>query len=344
MKDKINLVAIYMSEDYSVSNLISFFIKSFNDERIRNMFFDNGINILTKKDFEAKNTSAEEFLKKNGDSSMVLGIDPYGIESKCSINKMSRKTIGWMYDPHWFANFAKNKPSTIIPQMFSEPYDSTHLDLLDYVITPSSIYFHNINMTKYMQKIKDVYYHIDKSWESKINNTKFEDRENKIILSGEIHHGYKSRLEFSLLPNKNPKFNDIIHNLKHPGYKFENPKGVTGINYYNFLSQFKGAMVGPYVYPINFLSGKYIEVLMSGCLGFFEQSNILESQLGLKAFQHYIPIYEEGKMIEDPNYYTKWMSSSLGKEIAQRGRQHIFENFGDKQIYRLINEISSCYS
>jgi len=27
MKDKINSVAIYMSEDYSVSNLISFFIK-----------------------------------------------------------------------------------------------------------------------------------------------------------------------------------------------------------------------------------------------------------------------------------------------------------------------------
>lgn len=44
---------------------------------------------------------------------------------------------------------------------------------------------------------------------------------------------------------------------------------MTGVNYYNKLSEFKAAFVGHHDFPLNFLLAKHIEVLMCGCLGFF---------------------------------------------------------------------------
>jgi hypothetical protein len=56
----------------------------------------------------------------------------------------------------------------------------------------------------------------------------------------------------------------------HPGYK--NNEHLTELNYYLKLSEYKGAFVGHHEYPLNFLLAKHIEVLMCGCLGFFEKN------------------------------------------------------------------------
>jgi hypothetical protein len=79
---------------------------------------------------------------------------------------------------------------------------------------------------------------------------------------------------------------------------------MTELNYYNKLAKYKSAFVGHHIFPINFLLAKHIEVLMCGCLGFFEKNDLLFSQLGLIEFVHYIPCTDEsGDVIDDYDFY-----------------------------------------
>ena len=106
---------------------------------------------------------------------------------------------------------------------------------------------------------------------------------------------------------------------------------MTEMNYYNKLSEFKAAFVGHLLFPINYVVAKHIEVLMCGCLGFFEKNPLLEKELGLIEFVHYIPCSDDnGNLIEDENFYLKWLEK--GEQIAINGAIYVREKFGQKYI------------
>jgi hypothetical protein len=167
----------------------------------------------------------------------------------------------------------------------------------------------------------------------------YDKRSNQIILSGVCDGGYTTRVEFLKLKKLEP-FANMIYHLEFPGYV--NNEHLTEMNYYKQLIKFKGAFVGHYVFPLDFLLAKHIETLMCGCLGFFCKNPLLESQLGLKEFVHYIPCSDDqNNLITDPDYYLKWMQN--GKDIARAGCEHVRNNFGESKILELINIFNRCY-
>lgn len=111
---------------------------------------------------------------------------------------------------------------------------------------------------------------------------------------------------------------------------------MTEINYYNELSKYKSAFVGHHNYPLNYLLAKHIEVLMCGCLAFFEPNILLKEQLGLIEYEHYVPCFDENGLIKDEDFYINWMNSKEGEEIAYNGKEYV-KKFGKDYIKELIN-------
>lgn len=62
----------------------------------------------------------------------------------------------------------------------------------------------------------------------------------------------------------------------------------------------------------------------------FEKSPLLEEELGMKEFEHYIPITDgNGKLIEDLKYYERWLFGPEAKKIAENGRNYVKKNFSN---------------
>ena len=110
--------------------------------------------------------------------------------------------------------------------------------------------------------------------------------------------------------------------------------------YYNKLSKYKGAFLGLGNYPVNFLLGKVIEILGSGCLGFFEESNLYKDRLGLIENVHYISIKknEEGNLILNKDILNI-LNSNEGNSIAKDGYSYIKENYNSEIFSQKIIEI-----
>ena len=284
------------------------------------------------------------------DGSIIFGSNRHGIKYINTLptdvkNKKNIKTIGWLDDLHYFAEIPLEKQKYKLAE-YSEKYTPSFLLNLDYLISPSLLYFKNLNITEYDHKLFDFFYSLDPAYFDRFKNISYSNRSSQIILSGAMAKGYRSRMLFNNLRNIDEKFNKLIYKLDHPGYyRSDNPSGDNidfnkiGLNYYIELSKFKGAFVGHYNFPLNFCLAKHIEVLMCGCLGFFEPNPSLESQLGLKEYVHYIPCYKDGKLINDPDFYIEWIKN--GEEIAKNGQKFVMENFGEKQIHKLFQFLAS---
>jgi hypothetical protein len=336
------IIVLSLCQNYDVGGLVRYFIKMFEN----NELFGNHFEVITSKKireeyglFEVDGWEAQsiekDFIKKikedDIDQYIILGIHPYGlhtaIESETKIKK-----IAWTNDPHYFSNYAERNGETV--QDFSESFDPEILEKIDYLITPSKIWFKNLKIEKYEQKIKYFFYFLNEELFSKTGNKNYEQRISKIVLSGCVGGGYLSRIEFDKL-RTTKNFKDLIYKIEHPGY--ENNEHMTDINYYDELTKYRAAFVGHYKPPINFLLAKHIEVLMCGCLGFFEPNPLLETELGLIAFEHYIPCFDENnQLIKDENFYKNWMESKEGEEIAENGKSYVREKFGKKYIQELI--------
>jgi len=212
---------------------------------------------------------------------------------------------------------------------FKEGKRGEILEGLNCIISPSPIFFKNIK-SKLEEKTKFFFYSMDFSL---LKDVKWENRERKILLSGACNKGYPLRYKLSLLINK--EFSKIGEHLRRPRQKeYNKPLGTyvpVGLNYYDILVKYKGAFFGYYEYPKNFNLAKIIEICACGCLGFFERSPLLEEEMGMKAFEHYIPITDEnGKLIEDVSYYESWLDGNRGRAIAEHGRNHIYNNFSNE--------------
>lgn len=340
--------------DYSVSGPIRFFIRLFNDEYYKRILLEKyNLKVISSLDIENtyKQTN-REFLKyiknkKLFSNSIVLGIHPAGFSR---VNKIlgpdtKIKTILWQDDLHFFANFAPDNQTS--NQKYVGKFTCFLLDTVSYIITPSFVYMKNLELSEYYHKTVDIFYCLDPIWFEKLKDKQYKERTDRIILSGAIGGGYKSRIEFDNLRIESKDFGGLIFKLEHPGRKnkhldMKNNLNMVEMNYYEKLSEFKGAFVGHHEFPINFCLAKHIEILMCGCLGFYEPNPLLKSQLGLKAFEHYVPCYKDGKLIDDIEFYKKWMNSEEGEKIASTGQKYVMENFGNKQIEKLFSFLQNC--
>jgi hypothetical protein len=342
-----NLVVLrHEDENYTVSGLVRNLIKSFDRMSFSNIFLKNGFKIIT-----TKNIMEGHYIKKEIDDFLEMacnkhhvfgdfiafGIHPFGLYELKKIFGTNIKKVVWLDDLHYFANFVDRKGVSI--QKFSEKYRCLELDMVDYLISPSLKYFKNLGIDEHDNKLVDLFYMLNYDYFEVIDND-YDNREDKIILSGEVNNGYPIRKEFKMLKEKSSDFESMIYHLVHPGYS--DNEHMTEMNFYSKLTNFKGAFVGHYSFPLDFALAKHIEVLMCGCLGFFERNDILKSQLGLEEFVHYIPCTDEnGELIKDFNFYMDWIKSEEGKRISIKGSEYVRDRFGEKYVYEYIDFFKS---
>lgn len=267
------------------------------------------------------------------------------IEILPEISKKYDKIIFLAFHPTPFQPFIRNikqlrkysNVKTILWQddlqaYFENENYTKKLDFADNIITPSPIYFQNV-APKYLEKSTFFFYSCDKENEQFCQP--WNKRINKIILTGCVNGSYKIRHDIAVERTKNPKFEqitDFVKKPRHKEYNYKNRKDLPyGKNYYKLLGQYKGAFFAYYEYPKNFNLAKIIEILSMGCIGFFEFSPLLEKELGLIAYKHYIPCTKNGKLITKCKYYKYFLDDIDGKsiEIAQNGQKYVKENFSD---------------
>lgn len=204
------------------------------------------------------------------------------------------------------------------------------LDNLDCILSPSPIFFKNVK-SDLSKKTKFFFYSMDFDL---LPDKKWEDREPKILLSGSCNRGYPIRHQILTNIKKKTEMSSICAYLKRTRFKeYNRPIGTylpVGLNYYDKLVNFQAAFFAYYEHPKNFNLAKIIEILACGCLGFFEKSPLLEEEMGMKEFEHYIPITDEnGKLIEDVKYYEKWLNNKEGRKIAENGKEFVKKNFSN---------------
>jgi len=225
---------------------------------------------------------------------------------------------------------------------FKDEKRTLKLNYADQIITPSPVYFENV-APQYLEKTKFFFYVMDFRFIKGLSQ-KFSRRKNKIILSGCVNPQYRIRQEISQEINNSPEFAEIADYLHKPKMKEYNYKDGTelpyGKNYYKILGSYKGAFFGYYDKPMNFNLAKIIEILSLGCIGFFEESPLLEKELNLKPLVHYVPCTKNGKLITKIKYYEYFLNNidNIGQKIAENGRKFCEENFSNKNaINNYIN-------
>lgn len=335
------LIVISKENNYDVGYLVRYLIKLFDDNIIKSIFLENEFEIITSNyiKYELKTTEKNYLLeldkKEDLSNYLIFAIHPYSVYISLECAKRIKKII-WLNDPHYLAYYADRGEKTV--QQFSEKFNPPFLSDVDYLVTPSPIWFKNLNIQEYDEKIKDFFYFLDESIYDLTGNLEYNNRSSKIVLSGAIGPGYLSRYEFDKLRYKD-EFSDLIYKIEHPGYN--NNEHMTELKYYDELTKFKAAFVGHYIFPLNFLLAKHIEVLMCGCLGFFEPNPLLKDQLGLIEFEHYVSCYDENGLIKDEKFYIDWMNSEEGKKIANQGKEYVRRKFGKEYIKEFINFLKS---
>ena len=335
------LIVLSASDNYDVGGLVRYLIKMFEKKDIIEIFNKNGFAIITSRHIKENIKLTEvEYIKsinmEEQNDYLIFGIHPYGLHTSISSENKIKK-IAWINDPHYFAHFIERGGKIV--QKFSDNYDPILIDKVDYLVTPSPIYFKNLNIKKYDEKIFYFFYFLDEDLYEITGNKNYKDRISKVVLSGAIGGGYLSRIEFDKL-RKDIDFEKLIHKVDHPGY--ENNEHMTELKYYNELTKYKSAFVGHHDFPINFLLAKHIEVLMCGCLGFFEPNPLLKSELGLIEFEHYIPCFDNNGLIKDINFYYKWINSDEGEKISENGKKYVREKFGKNYIIEFIEFLKKC--
>ena len=220
-------------------------------------------------------------------------------------------------------------------------------DLVDRIITPSPIYFKNV-APHLLDKTSFFFYSIDFKY-IKGCAQKFSRRKKKILLSGCINPNYRIRSEINqeiLTNSKFAKIADVLHKPKMKEYNYANKKILPyGINYYKILGSYFGAFFAYYDAPMNFNLAKIIEILSVGCIGFFEESPLLQEELGLIPYVHYVPCTQNGELIIKTKFYKYFLNNvdGVGQKIAAQGKKYIEDNFSNKNelknYIKIFNDI-----
>jgi len=282
----------------------------------------------------------------NIQNGIIIGFHPAGFDhmyyaSNYQILKNHNfKLIMWQDDLHCF-NRVQNIPD-------SDVAIDSRIDNTDYILTPSIQYYKNIK-SPYLEKTIFYFYCLNDSWFNELPINNFKSRTNKILLSGCTGKVYPLRYFFyefcNNKKNESHRLYKYFDYLEHPSYDRKKNQSKSGINYLKILNSYKGAFFGFYQYPLNYPLAKIIEILASGTLGFFEYSPVLEEQLGLIKYVHYVPILvdKHNKPILDINYYKKYLNEPIGEQIMLAGCKYVREKFTMKnkcdEFIGIVNRI-----
>lgn len=211
-----------------------------------------------------------------------------------------------------------------------------YFDKTDAIISPGFVYFQNMNI-KYVSKTYLLKFVFNELFYEQFNINNFNNRKNLILLSGDIHPFSDTRTKLYKTWNND---SNNLHNI----IKFiENKKGqnkYTGVNYFRKICKYKGAFVGFYDKPIDYVVAKIIEIMACGSILFVDEKPELE-KYGIKKFVHYVPILFDNKknIIDDDKYYLEYLTTEKGINIKENALQLINNNFLTKHYCQNLLDI-----
>jgi hypothetical protein len=149
------------------------------------------------------------------------------------------------------------------------------------------------------------------------SNVDFEQRKNKILMSGRISDSYSFRKKIY----EYYKDDETIEFLKHPGYDRERRKHIIiRDEYYKYLSNYKTAIATTAEIPLNYTVAKYFEIPACGCALVLQNTPDL-NDLGFIENEHFILINEDNfKNLKDiiKNFNLKKISENVLKLIKEK--------------------------
>jgi hypothetical protein len=269
------------------------------------------------------------------------------------------KKIFSIYDPHSFNELKYMKNYNVLNIEHHKLNNNKNLDNIDLTITSSKKYFTNIK-SKYMEKTEFIPFSYNPNNKKIFELQDFDNyfnRERKILMSGattvyshrKIIIFLKENIEESYLQDRvvnldqREEFSNIVEIMPFGKYNRNNTKynEERGILYLRTLSKYMGAFMCFADFPLDFHLCKLWEMMLSGCLAFIEPKDMLQTDLGLIPYVHYVPmlIDENNKLIIDIKHYNKYLGTEEGLKIAKQGFEYMRDNFTDEKVAEKYCEI-----
>ena len=223
------------------------------------------------------------------------------------------------------------------------------LEKCDLILSPSPIFFKNIN-SEYINKTVFYFYGLDNSNPYFKKIKPFQERKNKILLSGNISNKtYPSRgyIQRKILKKnlKNNIYKNNFEYLPHPNYISSGECQLDKIhfNYYNILQEYKVVFIGFGKPPINFLLSKIIETLYCGCLALIEKTPLLKEELGLIDGVHYVGVEYTDTLLLKKELIFDMFNLPQYQKIAKDGQKYAMKNFNlsrnSKKILNILKKL-----
>lgn len=292
------------------------------------------------------------YINKNinlNEKNLLIGYGPWGFNvlfnENINLNKNCYRII-WQDDLHYFY---KKKTDIFEVNNNLSKFKDDILDKCDLILTPSPIFFKNIN-SDYLKKTKFYFYGLDR-YDPYFKSLKpFNERKNKILLSGNISgKTYPSRkfIQKKILRNtsKNNLFKKHFEYLPHPGYISSNNYDIQKIQYkyYDIIQDYKVAFIGLARKPINFLLSKIIETLYCGTLALIEKTPLLQEELGLIDGTHYISVEFNESLLLSEELVLDFFNNPKYQKIAENGKNFAIKNFNINRNAKYLYNISKNY-
>jgi len=296
------------------------------------------------------------------------GLENMDIELYNKYNKMNIRQIFSCYDFHaFYINYYKQKHNLYnekiekitnhkllkLPiEIQAKNINNMWFDYNILLISPTVKYIENIK-SKYAEKTEFIPFSYNTNNKKIFELQDFDNyfsRERKILMSGSCSV-YKHRKLITFIKqnkeqvylqanvinlNQREEFSNIIEIMPYEIYNRTNTKynEERGIRYLRTLSKYMGAFMCFGDFPLDFHLCKLWEMMLSGCLAFIEPKDMLQIDLGLIPYIHYVPmlIDENNKLIIDMKHYNKYLGTEEGLKIAKQGFEYIRDNFTDEKV------------
>jgi hypothetical protein len=241
------------------------------------------------------------------------------------------------------------------------------LTMVDRIISPTIIYFKNIE-SPYYDKCRFVPYSFNNlkyQYTSLADFNNFFNRIPKILVPNGAYLNYPFRnilYHIYILKTEKQRFIEgikakylsedikddvMLYSAKNefkniveimPSCKLYNRSNTTyneerGFRFIRHLQQYMAVFILFGHYPIDFMLCKILESMLAGNTVIIEYKPYLKSQLGLQEYVHYVPLLVfEGKLVLDVDYYKQYLNTDLGFQIAKRGHEYAIEHFCDERV------------
>jgi len=279
------------------------------------------------------------------EKNLFIGYGPWGFKvlfnENLKIDETCKRII-WQDDLHFFYK----KEDINIFQDDLTSFEHPILNQCDLILSPSPIFFKNIN-SQYLNKTRFYFYALDNLNPYFQSLKPFQDRKNKILLSGNISHKTYPSRSYILrkMMKKNLKSNIYkrhFENLPHPNYISSGQCQIDKIHfkYYDILQEYKVVFIGFGRPPINFLLSKIIETLYCGCLALIEKTPLLKEELGLIDGVHYVGVEFTDTLLLKEKLIFEMFNSSQYQKIAEEGKKYAMKNFNLSRNAKKILNIS----